>query len=109
MFQVLKDHNNDALINVAVKYFYEHVKFAAMRRNGVSLIDEPQLVQDPLPENEEETQAKLVLLPGIPTLVHRSVLKAIQDIKFTKISFFVEDKSSNKGNLFIINSKSRSI
>ncbi|XP_066912211.1 uncharacterized protein [Clytia hemisphaerica] len=91
LFQVLKDHNNRGVCSRALRYHYEAVRAAAVKRK-ITLIENPEF-RDPLAD--ERPMARVVLTKNLANDVRGLMLGAIQNIKFTKIELETIDETSS--------------
>ena len=98
LFQVLKDHNNKTVVMIAVKYFYKYVHAEARRKSGLVMLPANPTFED---SSEDETFARLVLRPKLPTSVRSKLLKAVEDIKFTRIDLDVKDHCDGTGDCLL--------
>ena len=93
LFQVLKDHNNRSVYSRSMRYFYEAVREVARRRK-ITLLENPNFV-DPLAD--ERPMARLILKENLQTNVREDMVKAMDNIKFTRIELDIINQESNSG------------
>lgn len=96
---MLKDNNDWTIIDAALKCYYDEVRFEANRRRNLVLPRDFDFGHD-----HSETPAKLVLKKVCPKETHNKIVKAMQDIKFTKIDVTVIDQFKDSGKLLLLQS-----
>ena len=92
LFQVLKDYNNDDVIKIAADSHRHELRIAALNK-GILL---PNVA-----EASEKVIINLVFRPAITTIVRENVVKALNDIKFTRLNVNVIGKDDPIGNSLI--------
>ena len=88
LFQVLKDYNNRKLIDKQMRFFYEAVRTEARKKNGLELLEDPGVF---IPSEDMEPLVRLYLAKAIPGNTHSDVMRAVKNIRFTKMELHIDD------------------
>ena len=91
LFQTLKDHNSPEAVSLAVKGYMHECRKAAFAR-GIILP-----VHATPTESVSRTPINLNITSKINSSVKRELLEALNEIKFTKIEYNLNDRSVDTG------------